>query len=109
MYSDAHSQNLSMEVGSEHSKFTHPVICIKPLSCPHSFLHILEGFQEETLQVTPSLSTSHFSVQTDESVDIVFPSLQPNLCLSGDSSVQSMTSFPSAAFISFAFADIAKN
>ncbi len=97
MYSDPRSRNISTEVGSEHSEFTHSVIRIKPPSRPRSFLHVLEDFQEETLQVTPSPSTSHFSAQTDESVDVVSPSLQPNLCLSGDSSVQSVTSFPSAA------------
>jgi FYVE/RhoGEF/PH domain-containing protein 5/6 len=97
MYSDARSRNQSTdtEVGGEHGESTHPVIRIKPASRPRSFLHILEDFQEESLQMTPSPSTSHFSAQTDESV--VSPSLQPNLRLSGGSSVQSVTSFPSAA------------
>jgi FYVE/RhoGEF/PH domain-containing protein 5/6 len=99
MYSDARSRNQSAladtEVGGDHGESTHPVIRIKPASRPRSFLHILEDFQEETLQVTPSPSTSHFSAQTDESVDIVSPSLQPNLRLSGGSSAQSVTPFPS--------------
>jgi hypothetical protein len=97
--SDARPRNQSTdtEVGGEHGESTHPVIRIKPASRPRSFLHILEDFQEESLQVTPSPSTSHFSAQTDESVDAVSPSLQPNLRLSGGSSVQSVMSFPSAA------------
>lgn len=99
MYSDAHSRNQStdIEVGGEHGESIHPVIRIKPASRPRSFLHILEDFQEESLQVTPSPSTSHFSAQTDESVDVVSPSLQPNRRHPGGSSVQSVTSFPSAA------------
>jgi FYVE, RhoGEF and PH domain containing 5/6 len=98
MYSEARSRNQSTdtEVGGEHGESTHPVIRIKPASRPRSFLHILEDFQEESLQVTPSPSTSHFSAQTDESVDVVSPTLQPNR-LSGGSSVQSVTSFSSAA------------
>jgi len=97
MYSGARSRNLSTEVGGEHGESTHPVIRIKPASRPRSFLHILEDFQEETPHVTPSPSTSHFSAQTDDSVDVVSPSLQPNLRLSSSSSVQSVTSFPSPA------------
>ena len=95
MYSDARSRNQSTdaEVGGEHGESTHPVIRIKPASRPRSFLHILEDFQEESLQVTPSPSTSHFSAQTDENADVASPSLQPNLRLSGGSSVQS---FPGA-------------
>ena len=98
IYSDARSRNQSTdtEVGGEHGESIHPVIRIKPSSRPRSFLHILEDFQEECLEVTPSPSTSHFSAQTDESVDVVSPSLQPNLRLSSGSSVQSVTSFPSA-------------
>ena len=99
MYSDARSRNQSAdaEIGGEHGKSTRPVIRVKPASRPRSFLHILEDFQEENLQVTPSPSTSHFSAQTDGFVDAMSPSLQPNLRLSGGSSVQSVTSFPSAA------------
>ena len=98
MYSEARSRNQSTdtEVG-EHGESTHPVIRIKPASRPRSFLHILEDFQEESLQVTPSPSTSHFSAQTDKSVDAVSASLQPNLRLSGGPSAQSVTSFSSAA------------
>jgi FYVE/RhoGEF/PH domain-containing protein 5/6 len=98
MYSEARSRNQSTdtEVG-DHGESTHPVIRIKPASRPRSFLHILEDFQEESLQVTPSPSTSHFSAQTDKSVDAVSASLQPNLRLSGGPSAQSVTSFSSAA------------
>jgi FYVE/RhoGEF/PH domain-containing protein 5/6 len=98
-YSDARSRNQSTdtEVGGEHGESTHPVIRIRPASRPRSFLHILEDFQEESLQMTPSPSTSRFSAQTDESVDVVSPSLRPNLRLTGVSSVQSVTSIPSAA------------
>lgn len=100
--SDTRSRNQSTdtEVGGEHCESTQPVIRIKPASRPRSFLQILEDFQEESLQATPSPSTSHFSAQTDESVvDIVPPSpfIQPNLRLSRGSGVQSVTSFPSAA------------
>jgi FYVE/RhoGEF/PH domain-containing protein 5/6 len=99
MYSEARSRNQSTdtEVGGEHGESTHPVIRIRPASRPRSFLHILEDFQEESLQMTPSPSTSRFSAQTDESVDVVSPSLRPNLRLTGVSSVQSVTSIPSAA------------
>ena len=92
MHSEARSWNQSTdtEVGGEHGESTHPVIRIKPASRPRSFLHLLEDFQEESIEVTPSPSTSHFSAQTDESVDVV--SLQPNRL-----SVQSVTSFSSAA------------
>lgn len=101
MNSDTRSRNQSTdtEFGGEHGESTQPVIRIKPASRPRSFLQILEDFQEESLQVTPSPSTSHFSAQTDESVvDIVSPpsSLQPNLRPSCGSGVQSVTSFPSA-------------
>jgi hypothetical protein len=99
MYPEARPRNQSTdtEVGGEHGESTHPVIRIKPASRPRSFLHMLDDFEEESLQVTPSPSTSHFSAQTDESVDVVSPSLQSNLRLSGGSSVQSVTSFSSAA------------
>ena len=95
MYSEARSRNQSTdtEVGGEHVESTQPVIRRKPASRPRSFLHILEDFQEESLQVIPSPSTS---AQTDESVDIMSPSLPPDLRLSGGSRVQSVTSFPSA-------------
>jgi len=92
MYSDARSRNQSTD--KEHGESTQPVIRIKPASRPRSFLHILEGFQEENLQMTPSPSTSHFSAQTDESVDVVSLSFQPNLRLSGGSSLQSVTPSP---------------
>ena len=91
------NQSTDTEVVGEHGESTRPMVRIRPASRPRSFLHILEDFQEESLQVTPSPSTSHFSAQTDEPVDVVSPSLQPNLRLSGGSSVQSVTSFPSAA------------
>lgn len=94
MCANTRARNLSTE-GSEHGESTRPVIRIKPASRPRSFLHILEDFQEESLQVTPSPSTSHFSAQTDESVDVVSSSLQSSdLRLSSGSSVPSETSFP---------------
>lgn len=95
-YANTRSRNLSTEDDGERGESTHPVIRIKPASRPRSFLHILEDFQEESLQVTPSPSTSHFSAQTDESVDVVSSSLQSNPRLSSGSSVLSVTSSPTA-------------
>lgn len=96
MYSNTRSRNLSTEDDGEHGESTHSVIRLKPASRPRSFLHILEDFQEESLQVTPSPSTSHFSAQTDESVDVVSSSLQSDPRLSSGSSVLSVTSSPTA-------------
>lgn len=96
MYANTHARDLSTEDVNEHDESTPPVIRIKPASRPRSFLQILEDFQEESLPVTPSPSTSHFSGQTDESVDAASSSLQSDLRLSSGSSVPSVTSFPTA-------------
>ncbi|KAH9049544.1 hypothetical protein EDB84DRAFT_1453243 [Lactarius hengduanensis] len=76
--------NLPVEEGDEQGDSGNPVIRLRPASRPPSFLHILENFQEEALQVTPSPSTSHFSAQTDESIDASPSSLHPSIFLSND-------------------------
>jgi FYVE/RhoGEF/PH domain-containing protein 5/6 len=86
----------SIEDGCERGELTHPVIRIKPTSRPRSFLHILEGFQEEGPHVTPSPSTSNFSAQTDDSADVALSSVHPNLLPSDDSSTLPVTSFETA-------------
>jgi FYVE/RhoGEF/PH domain-containing protein 5/6 len=95
-YANSRSRNLSTEDSSEHGESPHPVIRIRPVSRPRSFLHILEEFQEESLQVTPSPSTSHSSAQTDESVDVASSPLQSSLHLSSGSSIPSVASFSTA-------------
>lgn len=95
MCANPRARNLPTEDGCEHGESTRPVIRIKPASRPRSFLHVLEDFQEESLQVTPSPSTSHFSAQTDESVDVASSSLQSDLRLSSGSSVTSFPTTPS--------------
>ncbi|KAI9454923.1 hypothetical protein BJY52DRAFT_1282748 [Lactarius psammicola] len=76
--------NLPVEEGDEQGDSVHPVIRLRPASRPPSFLHILENFQEEALQVTPSPSTSHFSAQTDESIDAPSSSLHRSIFYSND-------------------------
>ncbi len=93
--------NLPVEEGDEQGDSVYPVIRLRPASRPPSFLHILENFQEEALQVTPSPSTSHFSAQTDESIDAPPSSLHRNIFLSNDSGAPSLaplapTSTPSS-------------
>ena len=66
---DARPPSLTIEDDGEQGEISHPAFCIRPASRPRSFLHILEDFQEENSQVTPSPSTSHFTAQTDESAD----------------------------------------
>ena len=77
--------NLPVEERDEQGDSLYPVIRLRPASRPPSFLHVLENFQEETLQVTPSPSTSHFSAQTDESIDALPSSLHPSAFLSNES------------------------
>jgi FYVE/RhoGEF/PH domain-containing protein 5/6 len=84
--------NLSIEEGDEQGGSVHPMIRLRPASRPPSFLHVLENFQEETLQVTPSPSTSHFSAQTDESIDRPPSSLRSSILLSNDSGAPSLAS-----------------
>ncbi|KAI9513081.1 hypothetical protein F5148DRAFT_1158583 [Russula earlei] len=90
---NARRPDLYTEDGREKDESTHPVIRLRPASRPRSFIQILEDFQEENLQVTPSPSTSHFSAQTDESADVVKRST--NLLSSG-SSAPSVTSLSAA-------------
>jgi FYVE/RhoGEF/PH domain-containing protein 5/6 len=82
--------NRPVDEGDEQGDLVHPVIRVKPASRPPSFLHILENFQEETLQVTPSPSTSHFSAHTDESIDASPSSLHPTVLLSNGSGAPSL-------------------
>lgn len=86
--SDDVGPNLPVDEGNKQGDSAHPVIRLKPASRPPSFLHILENFQEETLQVTPSPSTSHFSAQTDESIDASPSPMDPSVLLSNDSGGQ---------------------
>lgn len=95
VYSNAHSLCLSMEDSDEKGEITHSALRIKPASRPRSFLHILEGFQEENSRVAPSPSTSHFTTQTDDSAEVV-PSPLTNVFPSDGSSVPSSTSLPAA-------------
>ena len=74
--------DLSVEERDEQCDSVHPVIRLRPASRPPSFLHVLENFQEETLRVTPSPSTSHFSAQTDESIDTLPSPLRPSVFFS---------------------------
>ncbi|KAI0249502.1 hypothetical protein BJV78DRAFT_1129549 [Lactifluus subvellereus] len=90
------AHGLSTEDGGEQSESTHPVIRVRPASRPRSFLHTLENFQEEKLQVTPSSSTFHSSPQTDESTD-VSTSPRSGFFLSNDSGAPSLISLPPAA------------
>lgn len=92
----AHPVDPSAEDGCERGELTHPVIRIKPTSRPRSFLHILEGFQEEGPHVTPSPSSSNFSAQTDDSTDVALSSVHPDLLPSDDSSTLPVTSFETA-------------
>ena len=82
--------SLFIEEGDELGDSVRPVIRLRPASRPPSFLHVLENFQEETLQVTPSPSTSHFSAQTDESIDGPHSSLHPSIFLPNDSGAPSL-------------------
>lgn len=82
--------NLPNEEGDVQSDSVHPVIRLRPASRPPSFLHVLENFQEESLQATPSPSTSHFSAQTDESIDAPPSSLHPSILLSNNSGAPSL-------------------
>src|SRR5712672_2962112 len=78
-HANAHYPDLSVEDdgGCQQSEATHPVVRIRPASRPRSFLHVLENFQEENSQVTPSPTASHSS--TDEptvipqSSNLLFP------------------------------------
>ena len=79
----------------DRGESVHPVR-VRPASRPRSFLHTLENFQEETLQVTPSSSDFHSSPQTDESTD-VSTSSRSGLFLSNDSGAPSLISLPPAA------------
>jgi hypothetical protein len=83
VFADPRPLSLSIEDDGEQGEITHPAFRIRPASRPPSFLHILENFQEENPQVTPSPSTSHFTAQTDESAN--------------GSSLQSAASLPTAA------------
>ncbi|KAI0307666.1 hypothetical protein B0F90DRAFT_1675982 [Multifurca ochricompacta] len=85
------------EDGGGQGDSMHPVIRIRPASRPRSSLHILEDFQEESSQVTPSPSTSQFSAQTDESTDVTPSSLHSSFPLANDSGAPSLVSLPPSA------------
>ena len=92
---EAHYLSTEDRGEQSESESMHPVR-VRPASRPRSFLHTLENFQEEKLQVTPSLSTFHSSPQTDESTD-VSTSSRSGLFLSNDSGAPSLISLPPAA------------
>ncbi|KAI0271436.1 hypothetical protein BC834DRAFT_859463 [Gloeopeniophorella convolvens] len=85
------------EPPSEAGSPPRPVIRIKPASRPRSFHHILEDFQDESLQVTPSPSVSHFSARTDESTDAAPSSLHPSFVYPTNSDGPSPSSLPPSA------------
>jgi len=89
VYAHARSPNQSIEDDGEQGKITRSAFRTRPASRPRSFLHILEDFQEENSQVTPSPSTSHFTAETDESTDVMPSPLHSNLFPSSGSSATS--------------------
>jgi FYVE/RhoGEF/PH domain-containing protein 5/6 len=89
VYAHARSPNQSIEDDGEQGEITRSAFRTRPASRPRSFLHILEDFQEENSQVTPSPSTSHFTAETDESTDVMPSPLHSNLFPSSGSSATS--------------------